>query len=67
MRPEERLDMVWEVVEVAHKPERNGEFVNLDGRVTDPAGDTVLTGIGTFLVARSLLRTETASGQKAGR
>jgi len=54
VRPEERLEMVWDVVEVSPKPKLNGEIVKIDGRVTNPAGDVVLTGTGTVLVARTL-------------
>ena len=54
VRPEERLEMVWEVVEVTHKPKLNGEIVKIDGRVTNPEGELVLTGTGTVLVAHSL-------------
>ena len=54
VRPGERLEMVWDVVEVTSKPKLNGEIVKIDGRVTNPAGKVVLTGTGTVLVARSL-------------
>ena len=54
VRPEERLEMVWEVVEVTHKPKLNGEIVKIDGRITDPTGEVVMTGTGTVLVAHSL-------------
>ncbi len=54
VHPEERLEMVWEVVEVTHKPKLNGEIVKIDGRVTNPAGEVVLTGTGTVLVAQRL-------------
>src|SRR3990170_2846515 len=53
-RPGERLEMVWDVVDVTYKPKLNGEIVKLEGRVTNPAGEAVLTGTGTVLVARSL-------------
>ena len=54
VRPGERLEMVWEVGEGTPKPKLNGEIVKIDGRVPDPAGEVVLTGAGTVLVARSL-------------
>ena len=54
VRPGERLEMVWDVVDVTYKPKLNGEIVKLEGRVTNPAGEAVLTGTGTVLVARSL-------------
>ncbi len=54
VRPDERLEMVWDVVDVTVKPKLNGEIVKLEGRVTNPAGEAVLTGTGTVLVARSL-------------
>lgn len=54
VHPEERLEMVWEVVEVTHKPKLNGEIVKIDGRVTNPAGEVVLTGTSTVLVAQRL-------------
>jgi acyl dehydratase len=54
VRPEERLEMVWDVVDVTSKPKLNGEIVKLDGRVTNKAGEVVLAGTGTVLVARSL-------------
>jgi len=54
VRPEEHLEMAWEVVEVTDKPKLNGEIVTLDGRVTNPAGKVVMTGTGTVLVARVL-------------
>jgi acyl dehydratase len=54
VHPEERMEMVWEVVEVTHKPKLNGEIVKLEGKVTNPAGDVVLTSTGTVLVANSL-------------
>ena len=54
VRPEELLEMVWEVVGVTHKPKLKGEIVKIDGRVTNPAGEVVLTGTGTVLVAHSL-------------
>ena len=38
--------MLYEVI--------TGEIVKMDGRVTNPAGEIVLTGTGTVLVARSL-------------
>jgi acyl dehydratase len=54
VRPEERLEMAWEVVGVTHKPKLNGEIVKIEGRVTNPAGEVVLTGTGKVLVAHSL-------------
>ena len=54
VRPGERLEMVWDVVDVTDKPKLNGEIVKLEGKVTNPAGKAVLTGTGTVLVARSL-------------
>ena len=54
VRPEERLEMVWEVVEVTNKAKLNGEIVKMDGRVTNPAGEVVLTGTGTVLVSQRL-------------
>jgi len=54
VRPGERLEMVWDVVDVTDKPKLNGEIVKIEGRVTNPAGEAVLTGTGTVLVARSL-------------
>jgi acyl dehydratase len=54
VRPEERLELVWDVVEVTHKPKLNGEIVKLDGRVTNPNGEVVLSGTGTVLVAHGL-------------
>jgi acyl dehydratase len=54
VRPGERLEMVWDVVDVTDKPKLNGEIVKMEGRVTNPAGEAVLTGTGTVLVARSL-------------
>lgn len=54
VRPDERLEMVWEVVDVAPKPKLNGEIVKLDGRVTNPAGQVVLSGTGTVLVAHAI-------------
>lgn len=54
VRPGECLEMVWDVVEVTSKPKLNGEIVKIDGRVTNPAGEVVLTGTGTVLVARNL-------------
>jgi len=54
VRPEERLVMVWEVVEVTHKPKLNGEIVKIDGRITNPDGEVVMTGTGTVLVAQRL-------------
>lgn len=54
VRPDEQLMMVWDVVDVTVKPKLNGEIVKLEGRVTNPEGEAVLTGTGTVLVARSL-------------
>lgn len=54
VRPQERLEMVWDVVDVTFKPTLNGEIVKLDGRVTNPTGEVVLTGSSTVLVANSL-------------
>ena len=54
VRPGERMEMGWNVVDVTDKPKLNGEIVKLEGRVTNPAGESVLTGTGTVLVARSL-------------
>jgi len=54
VRPGERLEMVWDVVGVTPKPKLNGVIVKLDGRVTNPAGEVVLTGTGTVLVAHGL-------------
>jgi acyl dehydratase len=54
VRPGERLEMVWDVVDVTYKPKLNGEIVKLEGRVTNPAGEAVLEGTGTVQVARSL-------------
>ena len=54
VRPGEKLEMVWDVVEVTEKPKLAGEIVKLVGRVTNPAGEAVLTGTGTVLVARRL-------------
>ena len=54
VRPDEQLMMVWDVVDVTVKPKLNGEIVKLEGRVTNPAGEAVLTGTGTVLVARNL-------------
>jgi hypothetical protein len=39
---------------VTHKPKLNGEIVKLDGRVTNPNGEVVLSGTGTVLVAHGL-------------
>jgi 3-hydroxybutyryl-CoA dehydratase len=54
VRPGELLEMVWDVVDVTIKPKLNGEIVKIEGKVTDPKGEAVLTGTGTVLVARSL-------------
>ncbi len=54
VRPEEKLEMVWDVVEVTDKPKLEWAIVKLEGRVTNPAGEAVLTGTGSVLVARSL-------------
>jgi len=54
VRPGERLEMVWDVVDVTYKSKLNGEIVKLEGRVTNPAAEAVLEGTGTVLVARSL-------------
>lgn len=54
VRPGERLEMAWEVVDVTDKPKLNGEIVKIEGKVTNPAGETVLAGAGTVLVARTL-------------
>jgi len=42
------------VVDVTEKPKLNGEIVKIEGKVTNPTGEAVLTGTGTVLVARSL-------------
>lgn len=54
VRPDERLEMVWDVVGVEYKPKLNGEIVKLEGRVTNPAGQVVLSSAGTVLVASRL-------------
>src|SRR3972149_6098122 len=53
-RPGERLEKGRGVGGGRGRPALNGEDMRLEGRVTNPAGEAVLTGTGTVLVARSL-------------
>lgn len=54
VRPDERLEMVWEVVGVEPRPKGDGEIARLEGTVTNEAGTVVLSGTGTVLLTPTL-------------
>ena len=48
--PEVSYQMQWTVISVEWKEKLQGEIVRLEGTITAPTGETVLSGVGTTLV-----------------
>lgn len=48
------LLMSWEVVKIEHKASLNGDIVWLDGLITGPEGEDVISSQGKILVTESL-------------
>ena len=50
----ESIALAWEVVAAEPKASLQGELVTLEGKVTNPQGQIVLTGVGKVLVTDTL-------------
>lgn len=52
--PDELLRIEWVVMGVEFKEKLKGEIVQLEGSMTNPKGEVVLSGVGSVLVADQL-------------